>query len=113
MSGFVDGILTANDPENRNAMSAADDLAGLVEVGEQVLVEALIAEVAIEAFDKTILHRFAGRDGVPFDLTFFLPGRTTFEVNLVPLLLTIMRRQPRISPVVATKGTTIPSLLAK
>jgi hypothetical protein len=32
-----------------------DDLAGLAEVGEQVLIEALVAQPTVEAFDKTIL----------------------------------------------------------
>jgi hypothetical protein len=35
---------------------------GLIEAGEQVLVETLLAQPAVEAFDKPILHRLAGRD---------------------------------------------------
>ena len=50
-----------------------DDLARLVEVGEQVLVEALVAQSAVEALDEPILHRFAGCDVVPLDATLLLP----------------------------------------
>jgi hypothetical protein len=39
-----------------------------------VLVEALVAQPAIEAPDKAILHRFARCDVVPFDVTLLLPG---------------------------------------
>ena len=52
-----------------------DDLARLFEAGEQVLVEAFVAQAAVEAFDKAILHRFARCDVVPFDATLLLPGQ--------------------------------------
>lgn len=52
-----------------------DELAGLVEVGEQVLIQALVPKSAIEAFDKAIPHRFARRDIVPFDSLLVLPSR--------------------------------------
>ena len=52
-----------------------DDLARLVEVGEQVFVEALVAQAAVEALDEAILHRFARRDVVPFDAALVLPGQ--------------------------------------
>ena len=51
-----------------------DDLACLAEVGEQVLVEALVTQAAIEAFNKAFLHRFSGRDVVPFNVMLLLPG---------------------------------------
>ena len=41
-----------------------DDLPSLVVVREQMFVEALVAQPAVEAFDKAILHRFARRDVV-------------------------------------------------
>ena len=50
-----------------------DDLACLAEVGEQVLVEALVKQAAVEA-NKAILHRFSGRDVVPFNVMLLLPG---------------------------------------
>ena len=34
-----------------------DDLASLVEICEQVLVQTLVAQAAVEAFDKAVLHR--------------------------------------------------------
>ena len=52
-----------------------DDLACLLDVGEQVLVEALVTQSAVEALHEAILHRFAGRNVVPFDITFLLPGQ--------------------------------------
>jgi len=50
-----------------------DDLACLAEVGEQVLVEALVKQAAVEA-NKAILHRFSGHDVVPFNFMLLLPG---------------------------------------
>ena len=44
-----------------------DDLTRLIEVREQVLVEALVAQPAVEALDEAILHRFARRNVVPFE----------------------------------------------
>ena len=52
-----------------------DDLARLLEVGEQMFVEALVAQSAVEALDEAILHRFARRDVVPFDTALVLPGQ--------------------------------------
>jgi hypothetical protein len=40
-----------------------------------VLVEALVAQSAVEALDEAILHRFARRDVVPFDTVLLLPGQ--------------------------------------
>lgn len=59
-----------------------DDLTGLVEVGEQVLVEAFVAQPAVEAFNKAILHWFAWRDIVPFDPVLFLPSQYGVEGEL-------------------------------
>lgn len=52
-----------------------DDLTGLVEVSEQVFVEALVAQATVEALNKSILHRFARCDVVPLDAQFLLPGQ--------------------------------------
>ena len=35
--------------------------------GEHCLVEAFVAQTAIEALDEAVLHRLVGRDAVPFD----------------------------------------------
>jgi ATP-dependent DNA ligase len=37
-----------------------DDVSCLVEIGEQVLVEALVTQTAVEALYEAILHGFAG-----------------------------------------------------
>ena len=52
-----------------------DDLAGLVQVGEQMLVEALVPQSAVEALDEAILHRLARCDVVPFDAVLLLPSK--------------------------------------
>ncbi len=39
-----------------------DDLSGLRQVGEEVLVEALVAQSAIEALDEAVLGRLARCD---------------------------------------------------
>ncbi len=42
-----------------------DRLAGFGEREEDVLVEALVAQFAVERFDEGVLHRLAGVDVVP------------------------------------------------
>ena len=59
-----------------------NDLASLVEVGEQVLVLALVAQVAVEVFNKTDLYRLAGRDLLPFDPERLLPGQDRIRSEL-------------------------------
>lgn len=50
-----------------------DQLSGMAQVGEQVLIQALVAKAAVEASGEAILHRLAGRDVVPRDGSFLLP----------------------------------------
>ncbi len=38
----------------------SDDLASLIEIEEQTLVEKFVAHAAVEGFDVAILHRLAG-----------------------------------------------------
>ena len=45
-----------------------DDASGIIQPIEKMLIEALIAQTAVEALDEGILGGFAGRDIVPFDL---------------------------------------------
>src|SRR5690606_2424121 len=52
----------------------ADDLAGLGKRSEPVLVEALVAELAVEALDVAVLHRAAGLDQQVFDPMVLRPG---------------------------------------
>lgn len=52
-----------------------DDLARLLEVGEQVLVKTFVAQSSVEALHEAILLRFPRRDVVPFDGAILLPGQ--------------------------------------
>ena len=44
-----------------------DDVSGVAQAVEQVLVQAFVSEPTDEAFAEAILHRLAGRDVVPAD----------------------------------------------
>jgi hypothetical protein len=50
-----------------------DQMAGMAQGREQVLVKAFIPKAAIEALDKAVLHRLSRRDVMPLDLAIFLP----------------------------------------
>ena len=52
-----------------------DDPSGLWQADEEMLVETLVTQSAIEALDEAILGRLAGCDVVPFHAPFFLPGQ--------------------------------------
>jgi hypothetical protein len=60
-----------------------DDLTGFLEVGEQVLVEALVTEPAIEALDEAILHRFAWCNVAQSTPRSCCQARMAFEVSSV------------------------------
>ena len=45
------------------------------EVDELGLIEALVANLAVEALDEANLHRFAWRGIVPFNASLLLPGQ--------------------------------------
>ena len=49
--------------------------AGMRQRREQGLVEAFVAQAAVEAFDEAVLHRLARRDIMPFDLTRLRPAQ--------------------------------------
>ena len=51
-------VVVAPEPQHR---------AGVAERYEQRLVEAFVAQAAVEALDVAVLLRLAGRDVVPFD----------------------------------------------
>jgi transposase InsO family protein len=53
---------------------AVEDLAGVAERAEQMLVQALVAEPADEALRERVLHRLARRDVVPLDRMVLGPG---------------------------------------
>ena len=68
-AGHVRSVRVVVDPP------VFDDLACLVEVCEEVLVEALVTQAAVEALHKAVLHRLAGRNVVPFDTAVLLPSQ--------------------------------------
>lgn len=47
-----------------------------------MLVQALIAQPSVEALDKPVLHRLAGRDVMPFDAELLLPGQDSIGGEL-------------------------------
>ena len=59
---------------------------------EQALVEALIAQAAVDAVDKAILRQFARCYVVPFNATRCCQARMAFEVDLLPNLPSFIRR---------------------
>ena len=52
-----------------------DEGPGRRQAPEEMLVQALVAQAPIQAFDKTVLLRLAGGDVVPLDCTLFLPAQ--------------------------------------
>lgn len=52
-----------------------DGATGMIEAKEQAFVQEFVTHAAVEGFDVTILHRFSGRNVVPFDLVIFRPGQ--------------------------------------
>jgi len=72
-----------------------DDPSGLRQAGEEVLVQTLVAQGAIEALDEAVLGRLARCDvATPRSSC---QAKMAREVNSVPLSLTTMHGVPRIS----------------
>ena len=63
-----------------------DQLAGMSQAGEQVLVEAFVPQSTVEALDKAVLHGPARRDVVPFDLPVLLPSQDRIRSQLRPVV---------------------------
>lgn len=59
-----------------------DDATSGWQAAGEMLVEALIAEPSVEAFDEAILHWLAGRDVMPFDAAILLPSQDGTERHL-------------------------------
>ena len=68
--------------------------ANLLQCGEERLVQLLIAQAAIEAFDESVLHLFAGCDIVPFNLRRISPRQDGVAGEPDPLSLTIILGLP-------------------
>ena len=54
---------------------ALDDLAGMAVAAEAVLVQAFVAQPAIEALNEAVLHRLARGDVMPLDAAVLLPPK--------------------------------------
>lgn len=63
-----------------------NQVTGMAQAGEQVLVEAFVQQTTVEALDEAVLHRFAGRDVVPFDLSVLLPREDCIRRQLCPVV---------------------------
>lgn len=63
-----------------------DQLSGVAQARKQVLVQALVPEAAVEAFDKAVLHGLAWRDVVPLDLPVFLPFQNGIRRQFGPII---------------------------
>ena len=77
-----------------------DDPPDLGDRGEDVLVEALVTEPAVEAFDEGILHRLARGDVVPLDAPLGRPAQHGIAGQLgcrSTLSETIIAGLPRIT----------------
>jgi len=89
-------------------LPCADSVPRLGKRREQRLVEAFIAEAAVEALDKAVLHGFAGSDIVPVDLPVLDQRRIAMLVNSVPLSLTTVSGRPRLAMMASSSQTTRP-----
>ena len=77
------------------------------ESAKHVLVEALVAEAAIEAFDEAVLHRVARRNGVPFDALILLP----LQDGARDQLSTVVRDDHQRTPAHPNEGIEFPHYL--
>ena len=61
-------------------------LAGMIERGEDRLVEQVVTEPAVEALDEGVLRRLAGRDLMPFELCLLPPAQDRRADELRPIV---------------------------
>ena len=64
----------------------ADQFAGMGQVAEQGLVQKLVAQPAVEAFHKAVLHRLSGGDVVPLDMLVLRPFENGMTCNFCPVV---------------------------
>lgn len=50
-----------------------NQMAGMAQAGEEVLVQAFVPQAAIEALDQAVLHRFSWRDVMPLHPSILRP----------------------------------------
>jgi len=60
----------------------ADELAGLIEIDEQALIEELVAHPTAEGLDIAVLHRSARRDVMPFHPMILCPAQDRIRGEL-------------------------------
>ena len=63
-----------------------DQFSGMAQVGEQVLVQALVPQAAVEAFHEAVLHRLSRSNVVPLDLAILLPFQNGVRGQLRPII---------------------------
>src|SRR5260370_27389669 len=61
---------------------SSDDLASLLEIEEQALVEKFVAHAAVEGLDVAILHRLPRRHVMPFHPILFAPAQESIRGGL-------------------------------
>ena len=83
-----------------------DDPSRRSERGEQVLVQALVAQATIERFHEAVLLRLARRSVMPLDAGVLAPGEDGVTVSSVPLSLTTMHGSPRRLAMAVSSRTT-------
>jgi hypothetical protein len=71
-----------------------DDPSGRSERWEQVLVQALVAQATIKAFDEAVLLRFARRDVVPLNPGVLALGKDGVTGQLCAIVADHHARQP-------------------
>jgi hypothetical protein len=62
-----------------------DQVAGIAQVGDQMRVKTFVLQPTVEAFDETVLRRFAKGDVLPFDPQVPPSGLTSVRRRTVPL----------------------------
>lgn len=65
---------------------AFDLVSGVVDIAPPVLIEALVADLAVEAFDISILVRFTRLDKLMVDFPFVGPGIECGSCELGPVV---------------------------
>jgi hypothetical protein len=65
-----------------------DDLAGMAEAAEQMLIAAFVPKLAVGPFYQSVRHRHAECDAEPLDPASSCRASMAFDVRSVPLSLT-------------------------
>ena len=97
-------IVVVDDP-------TGDRRPSVVEIAEQGLVEDFVPHTAVERLTDAVLHRPSGSDVMPLDARLLRHGRMAFEVNSVPLSLTISFGLACLATsVVSSRATRLPEI---